>query len=170
MKNNKYFLLPMVLLSVLFFSTPVVQSALAAAAKTFNQITSYALRDPFYPDYPQRRFLFPTNALSWWGVNGLNKYTITSKDPRVGNRSVTFYSSGYYQCASGIEMGLPFGNAPGSSYSHIACGLSASDDFNFLFPSSPVTTAQTVISSPALITSAGGLNATIYLPSSWWNN
>ena len=157
------------LLIALSFFIPFSVKALDNPFAGFFKVVSFALKDPFYPDYPQRRILFPLNSLSYWGAYGLSKYTITSKDPKIGNKSVTFYASGSYQCQNGIEMGLPFGNALNSKYVHYACNLTASDDFNFFFPYKPTTTAQTTLNSPAQITSGSSMNATIYLPASWWN-
>ena len=169
----------------------VILTVAAVASKSFTTITSFdtrtkaavnsasgitkystlAVKDPFYPDYPGRRFLFPTSNLSWWGSPGLTKYTITSIDPRVRMKTVSFYAAGYARCTNGVEMGLPFGNALGSTYNHNTCSLTASDDFNFLFPSQVTTTQVTTLDSAArLAADSGGLSETIYLPLSWWSN
>ena len=159
------------LLVVSFLFTPIATQAADLITVVFSKWSTYALKDPFYPDYPQRRVLFPTTNLPWWGITGLSKYTITSKDPRVGIKTVTFYSSGYTMCPDkGLEMGLPFGNAHGSSYLYRPCTLSASDDFHFLFPVQPIATQGATLTSPAKMTSEGGLNITVYLPLNWWNN
>lgn len=165
---KKYIPIFSLLLVVSLLFTPITTKATDVITVVFNKLTSYPLKDPFYPDYPQRRILFSTTNLSWWGTPGLNKYTITSKDPRVGSKTVTFYSSGYYKCPNGLEMGLPFGNTPGSSYNHVPCSLSASDDFNFLFPFKSTITQQAILNSPAQIVSDVGLNVTVYLPLTWW--
>lgn len=168
---KKYIFIISLLLVIFFLSIfPLAAQAANVITVVFNKLTSYALKDPFYPDYPQRRILFSTTDLPWWGNPGLTKYKITSIDPRIGNQAVTFYSSGSYPCPNGLEMGLPVGNAPGSCYNHYPCTLSASDDFNFLFPFKPTTTNLVTLDSPARIISDEGLNAIIYLPLSWWNN
>lgn len=165
---KKYiFSVGLVVISILF-ALSKNSTVMAAAGNIFTKISSIAIRDPFYPDYPQRRILVSTTNLSWWGTPGLNRYTLTSVDPRVGNKVITFYSAGYALCPNGLEMSLPNGTAPGSAYSHAVCSLTSSDDFNFLFPTRSVTTAQTVLDSPATMTGDGNLNIMVYVPLNWW--
>lgn len=117
--NQKYHLLLVFsILAALLFTPSKSQAAIEKINGFFIKIVSVAIKDPFYPDYPHRRILFSTINLPWWQPSGLNRYTFTSTDRRVGRRSVTFYSAGYALCHNGLELSLVSGTVPGSTYNH----------------------------------------------------
>jgi hypothetical protein len=165
---KKYPIIFLLIFSFLLISPEIAKASKGNLVNAFSKITSIAIKDPFYPDYPQRRILFPTINLPWWGTPGLSHYTLTSNDPRVGSKTVSFYSSGSILCPDGLEMGLPFGPVPNDGYSHIVCTLTKSNSFLFLFPRQPTSTAEATLDSQATITGDGNLNATVYVPLSWW--
>ena len=168
-KKGTFTVLFVIFALVLF--APVVSKSADILPDILAKFTTVALRDPFYPNYPQRRIFFPTINPYWWGSYGLTKYTITSKDPRVGNKTVTFYSTGYSFCPNGnLEMGLPFGPTSRTCYNHFVCSLTTSDDYNFLFPAKPIVTKEATLDSPATISVGKEVNATVYLPRNWWSD
>jgi hypothetical protein len=131
----------------------------------FTEYTMVAIKDPFYPDLAYRRFPLPTSQLPYYYP--MNQYTITSKDPNVGNKSVTFFAAGYTGCTDKLEMGLPYGFIPGGP-SYVVCSSPTSTLHKFTFPKNPVTTSYSVLDSPVEISSDGNLIGTYYVPLSWW--
>lgn len=166
--KKHFFLSTLIILVALLFTPLKAQAAIEKINGFFVKITSVAIKDPFYPNYPHRRILFPTIDLSWWQPGGLNRYTFTSADKRIGRKSVTFYSAGYALCSGGLELSLTSGTVPGSTYNHRVCELNKSDDFTFFFPVLSTTTPESVLDSPAIVTGNGGLNQTVYVPLVWW--
>lgn len=137
----------------------------------FTQYVSVALKDPFYPDpFYYRRFIFPTTPITWGGSYTLSPYTITSIDPQIGNKSITFYAAGYSLCPDKLEMGLPFGQVPYSTGSYITCSSPHSTQYHFTFPRNPVTTTSPAVTlnSPVSIKLQDGSTITAYVPLSWW--
>lgn len=148
---------------------PMAVSAATTVKQVVRNTLVTAIRDPFYPDYYHRVFVFPTAFAGWWFgdayATNLMMATFTSLDPQISIAPREFYVLGYTYGRNGLELPVMNGNTPDSCYMHYAGSLTKSDDYNFLFPSSP----SGELTSPIRVQiPEGSLDVIVYAPARWW--
>ncbi len=147
---------------------PITVSAATSLTQVVRNTLVTAVRDPFYPDYYHRVFVFPTAFAGWWFGNdyasNLHLITFTSLDPKLNEMSRSFYTLGYSGGARGLELPIMNGTVPDSTYMYYPGSLTASDDFHFFFPASP----SGELISPVRVQMEDILDRVVYVPTRWW--
>lgn len=134
----------------------------------FTKASDIKVKDPFYPDLPQRALVFPVFDNPIWriGNSPMISFTFTSTDPLFRGKKKSFWAWGYTFGDNGLELPVMSAPAPNSCYGYHAGTLTKSDDYHFLFPSVP---SGDIISSVKMETS-NGLTSNLFVPQSWWQD
>ena len=174
MKLNKLALgvLTLGLVGVLGFQQvgkPIAVSAATSLTQVARNTLVTAVRDPFYPDYYHRVFVFPTAFAGWWFGNdyasNLIKVTFTSLDGTTAEKVKEFYTYGFYSADNGLELPIMNGTVPDSTYMHYPGTLTASDDFHLYFPATP----SGELTSPVRVQVPNQLiDRVVFVPARWW--
>lgn len=148
---------------------PIAVSAATNIKQVVTNTLVIPIRDPFYPDYQHRVFLFPTAFAGWWFgddyAKGFQKVTITSLDGSLSEKVRVFYSYGLYSVSNGLEMPIMNGHVPDSTYNHYVGTMTASDDYFLFFPATPSgeLTSPIRVQAPEQF-----VDRVVYVPARWW--
>ncbi len=146
---------------------PIAVSAATSVRQVVRNTLVTPVRDPFYPDYYQRVFVFPTEFAGWWFgddyAKGFQKITFTSLDPSTQEKVKEFLIAGYTSREAGFQMGVLTGHTPDSCYSGNG-NATTSDDYNLFFPATP----SGELTSPVRLQAEGGIDRVVFVPARWW--
>jgi len=148
---------------------PIAVSAATSLTQVARNTLVTAVRDPFYPDYYHRVFVFPTAFAGWWFGNdyasNLIKTTFTSLDGSTAEKVKEFYTYGFYSVNNGLELPIMNGNVPDSTYNHQVGTMTASDDFFLFFPATP----SGELTSPVRVQVPDqSIDRVVFVPARWW--